>query len=323
MFIISLHQFNPSPRVEGDNIIYPPPSSSGEQTYPTIIPSFKPSEDLAGVSSHVPHHFYDNSLQTGLMRDLAIDLELLGEHVVLLGNQGVGKNKIVDRLCQLSEEPAEHIFAAQGHLLPFDNSPNMPTLALAMCDMLPHDAPQHPSPIHRIADSAAPPFSVPVHGPPLEATAHPLPAPKPAPLPWPAQSSKCSPPPSSIKHSYADTVHNVMSLHPSPIHRMADSAAPPFFVPVHGPPLEATAHPLPAPKPAPPPWPARSSKCPPPPSSIKHSYADTVHNVMSLVNLAKMVPDLLSEHIIAIYQASVPPAASKWKIKSTIPGLSQ
>ena len=37
----------------------------------------------------MPHmdHFYDNSLQTGLMRDLAIDLELLCEHVVLLGNQ--------------------------------------------------------------------------------------------------------------------------------------------------------------------------------------------------------------------------------------------
>lgn len=32
-------------------------------------------------------HFYDNSLQTGLMRDLGIDLELLGEHLVLLGNQ--------------------------------------------------------------------------------------------------------------------------------------------------------------------------------------------------------------------------------------------
>jgi hypothetical protein len=32
-------------------------------------------------------YFYDNSLQTGLMRDLAVDLELLGEHLVLLGNQ--------------------------------------------------------------------------------------------------------------------------------------------------------------------------------------------------------------------------------------------
>lgn len=39
--------------------------------------------------SHIPHmdHFYDNSLQTGLMRDLVIDLEMLGEHLVLLGNQ--------------------------------------------------------------------------------------------------------------------------------------------------------------------------------------------------------------------------------------------
>ena len=33
--------------------------------------------------------------------DLAIDMEILGEHLVLLGNQGVGKNKVVDRLCQV------------------------------------------------------------------------------------------------------------------------------------------------------------------------------------------------------------------------------
>ena len=32
-------------------------------------------------------HFYDNSIQSAQMRDLAIDLELLGEHLVLLGNQ--------------------------------------------------------------------------------------------------------------------------------------------------------------------------------------------------------------------------------------------
>ncbi|KAJ3565249.1 hypothetical protein NP233_g7756 [Leucocoprinus birnbaumii] len=103
--------FNPSPRIEGDSLIFPPTSSSGEQTYPTTIPIFKASEDPTGTSSHIPHmdHFYDNSLQTGLMRDLAIDLELLGEHVVLLGNQGVGKNKIVDRLCQLLRRPREYI----------------------------------------------------------------------------------------------------------------------------------------------------------------------------------------------------------------------
>lgn len=93
------HKFNPDPRLEGNKLIFPPPSSNGEQTFQTVIPRFQASQDLGGVSSHVPHmdHFYNNSLQTGLMRDLAIDLELLGEHVVLLGNQGVGKNKIVDR----------------------------------------------------------------------------------------------------------------------------------------------------------------------------------------------------------------------------------
>lgn len=103
--------FNPSPRLEGDSLVFPPPSSSGEQTYPTSIPIFKATEDPTGASSHIPHmdNFYDNSLQTGLMRDLAIDLELLDEHIVLLGNQGVGKNKIVDRLCQLLRRPREYI----------------------------------------------------------------------------------------------------------------------------------------------------------------------------------------------------------------------
>ena len=53
------------------------------------IPLFTATHDPEGVASHIPHmdHFYDNSLQTGLMRDMAIDLELLGEHLVLLGNQ--------------------------------------------------------------------------------------------------------------------------------------------------------------------------------------------------------------------------------------------
>lgn len=38
-------------------------------------------------------HFYDNSLQTGLMRDLAVDIEVLGEHLVLLGNQVSGRTR--------------------------------------------------------------------------------------------------------------------------------------------------------------------------------------------------------------------------------------
>ncbi|KAJ7481878.1 AAA domain-containing protein [Mycena latifolia] len=103
--------YNPSPYVQEDTLVFPGPSTSGGPSYPTRVPLFNVAEDPQGVKSHVPYmdHFYDNSLQTELMRDLAVDLELLEEHVVLLGNQGVGKNKIVDRLCQLLGRPREYI----------------------------------------------------------------------------------------------------------------------------------------------------------------------------------------------------------------------
>ncbi|KAG2007118.1 MDN1 midasin family protein [Coprinopsis cinerea AmutBmut pab1-1] len=106
--------FNPTPVIQDGKLVFPSPTTAdGAQTEmkPTVIPLFDPKQDPEGAASHIPHmdHFYDNSLQTGLMRDLAIDLELLGEHVVLLGNQGVGKNKIVDRLCQLLGRPREYI----------------------------------------------------------------------------------------------------------------------------------------------------------------------------------------------------------------------
>ncbi|KAF8056895.1 AAA domain-containing protein, partial [Lyophyllum atratum] len=103
--------YNANPVVQGRTLTFPASNTTGESVLQTSIPLFDPSQDVEGVASYVPHmdHFYDNSLQTGLMRDLAIDLELLGEHVVLLGNQGVGKNKIVDRLCQLLGRPREYI----------------------------------------------------------------------------------------------------------------------------------------------------------------------------------------------------------------------
>lgn len=55
----------------------------------TVIPRFDKSIDPEGAKLRVPYmvHFYDNSLQSGLMRELAVDLEVLGESVVLLGNQ--------------------------------------------------------------------------------------------------------------------------------------------------------------------------------------------------------------------------------------------
>ncbi|KAF9485607.1 hypothetical protein BDN70DRAFT_847463 [Pholiota conissans] len=103
--------FHPDPFVADNVLVFPPPSSTGGETQSTPIPLFNASQDPEGAASHIPHmdHFYDNSLQTGLMRDIAIDLEILGEHIVLLGNQGVGKNKIVDRLCQLLGRPREYI----------------------------------------------------------------------------------------------------------------------------------------------------------------------------------------------------------------------
>lgn len=49
----------------------------GGPSYSTHVPFFNVAEDPQAVKSHVP------SLQTELMRDL----ELLGEHIVALGNQ--------------------------------------------------------------------------------------------------------------------------------------------------------------------------------------------------------------------------------------------
>ena len=53
--------------------------------------------------------FYDNPTQNRQMRDLAIDLFALDDHVVLLGNQGTGKNRVSDRLLQLLDRPREFI----------------------------------------------------------------------------------------------------------------------------------------------------------------------------------------------------------------------
>jgi hypothetical protein len=49
---------------------------------------------------------------------------------------------------------------------------------------------------------------------------------------------------------------------------------------------------------------------------------DTLRNVTTLVNLAKTVPKLPSDHIITMHQASVPPVLSKHCINSTTAGPS-
>jgi hypothetical protein len=102
--------------------LFPAPTDPLRKMEDALIPRFDATQDPEGAASYVPHmdYFYDNSIQSGQMRDLAIDFELLDEHLVLLGNQvrfngnlpqttrfsltitqGVGKNKLIDRLCQV------------------------------------------------------------------------------------------------------------------------------------------------------------------------------------------------------------------------------
>ncbi|KAH8982346.1 AAA domain-containing protein [Lactarius hatsudake] len=103
--------FHPAPLIEDWALLFPAPTDPLRHTEGIRIPRFDASQDPEGVASYVPFmdHFYDNSIQLAQMRDLVIDFELLGEHLVLLGNQGVGKNKIIDRLCQLLQRPREYI----------------------------------------------------------------------------------------------------------------------------------------------------------------------------------------------------------------------
>ncbi|KAI0703059.1 AAA domain-containing protein [Cytidiella melzeri] len=104
--------YHPPPSIVDNALEFPPPSDpSAPDTTSVRIHRFAVDQDPDGVASYIPHMngFYDNSLQTSLMQELAIDMEILGEHLVLLGNQGVGKNKVVDRLCQLLNRPREYI----------------------------------------------------------------------------------------------------------------------------------------------------------------------------------------------------------------------
>jgi MoxR-like ATPase len=52
--------------------------------------------------------FFDNVTHKRVMRDLALDFSL-GEHLLVIGNQGVGKNKLTDRFLELIQYPREYI----------------------------------------------------------------------------------------------------------------------------------------------------------------------------------------------------------------------
>ena len=52
--------------------------------------------------------FYDTAQNLGTMESMLQDY-LMGEHLLLVGNQGVGKNKLVDRLLNLLNRPREYL----------------------------------------------------------------------------------------------------------------------------------------------------------------------------------------------------------------------
>ncbi|KAL7983993.1 hypothetical protein Chor_004533 [Crotalus horridus] len=68
------------------------------------IPVYNPDESIK-----VPDVlFYENTQHMMVMEDMLKDF-LLGEHLLLVGNQGVGKNKVVDRFLQLLNRPREYL----------------------------------------------------------------------------------------------------------------------------------------------------------------------------------------------------------------------
>ncbi|KAK7090090.1 von Willebrand factor A domain-containing protein 8-like [Littorina saxatilis] len=70
----------------------------------TSVPVFNPDN-----KTKVPDIlFYENPQHLSVMEDMVKDFSL-GEHLLLVGNQGVGKNKIVDRFLQLLNRPREYI----------------------------------------------------------------------------------------------------------------------------------------------------------------------------------------------------------------------
>ncbi|XP_069495477.1 von Willebrand factor A domain-containing protein 8 [Ambystoma mexicanum] len=68
------------------------------------VPVYDPNEKMK-----VPDVlFYENTQHIMVMEDMLKDF-LLGEHLLLVGNQGVGKNKIVDRFLHLLNRPREYL----------------------------------------------------------------------------------------------------------------------------------------------------------------------------------------------------------------------
>ncbi|CAO1613724.1 unnamed protein product [Jaminaea pallidilutea] len=102
----------PSSQGDGSSLVFEDLNAEGKPEGMVRIPVFDAIKegDTEGAQTLIPatDNFYNNPTQSLLARDLAIDLSLK-EHLLLLGNQGTGKNKIIDRVCELLRRPREYI----------------------------------------------------------------------------------------------------------------------------------------------------------------------------------------------------------------------
>lgn len=64
--------------------------------------------ELAEISKIPDTLFFENELHTVILNNMMRDFEL-GEHILLIGNQGTGKNKLIDKFLMLTKKPREYI----------------------------------------------------------------------------------------------------------------------------------------------------------------------------------------------------------------------
>merc|ERR1719150_3136912 len=62
-----------------------------------------------GNKTKIPETLFYNTSQNLASLEAMLQDYLLGEHLLLIGNQGVGKNKLVDQLLNLLNRPREYI----------------------------------------------------------------------------------------------------------------------------------------------------------------------------------------------------------------------
>ncbi|KAJ3249749.1 von Willebrand factor A domain-containing protein 8, partial [Borealophlyctis nickersoniae] len=78
------------------------------------LPLYTIRDDDIEARALIPHTnengggFFDNDVHSRVMREIAVDFQI-GEHLLLIGNQGVGKNKLTDRFLELVGRPREYV----------------------------------------------------------------------------------------------------------------------------------------------------------------------------------------------------------------------